>query len=322
MKAVVQRRYGPPAEVLSFEEVADPVPAEGEVLVRVRATSVAGDDWHLMRGEPYVARLETGLRKPKRLVPGTDLAGTVEAVGPGVSEPIVGEEVFGWCEGAFAELAAVPASQLVRKPEGLSFEEAATLPVCGFTALQAVRDKGGTHAGKQVLVLGASGGVGTLAVQIAAASGAEVTGVCGVANAELVRSLGARRVIDYAVEDFAADAERYDLIVDLVGNRSLAACRRALRPAGTLVLVGGSGGRWFKGTDRFLKAAILSVFSRQKLTPLIHKDRREDLAALREMVEAGQLRPVLSATYPLAEAIAAIDHFRAGHGRGKVAITP
>lgn len=319
--AVIQDRYGPADEVLEVGEIERPSPSADEVLVRVRATAVAGDDWHLMQGLPYVARLEAGIRKPKRRVPGRDVAGSVEAVGDRVDGFRPGDEVFGWFEGAFAELAAVPAGALAPKPANLTFEEAAAVPISGFTALQALRDKGEVSEGDEVLVIGASGGVGTFAVQIAKSLGARVTGVCGAANAELVRELGADEVIDYRTKDFAADGSRFDVIVDLVGNRKLADLRRALAPDGRLVMVGGTGGRWFKGTQRWLSALAISPFIAQKLRPQIHSPSREDLEELARLLEAGELKPVISARYPLDKVSEAVGRFAGGHGRGKVAVT-
>lgn len=320
MKAIIHERYGAPEEVLRVAEVDEPRPGPGEVVVAVRASAVAGDDWHLMRGEPYVARIATGLRRPRSRIPGRELAGRVETVGEGVTRLTVGDEVFGWSAGAFAERAAVAADSLVAIPEGISYAQAAVTPISGFTALQALRDVGRVGPGDTVLVIGASGGVGTFAVQIARVLGARVTGVAGSAGVSLVAELGADRVIDYGTEDPLTGDERYDTIVDLVGNRPLRALRRALTPDGTLVLVGGTGGRWLKGTQRFLVGLVLSPFVRARMRPLVHADRRADLEALAEMISAGVLRPVVSAGYPLDEAGRAVGHFAAGHARGKVAI--
>lgn len=321
MRAIVQDTYGAPDEVLELRELELPEMADDEVLVRVRAAAVAGDDWHLMRGLPYVARLTTGMRAPKHRVPGTDLAGRVEAVGRDVTRFEPGDEVFGWSAGAFAEYATVPEQALLRKPESLTLEEAAAIPGSALTALQALRDKGGVTPGHDVLVIGASGGVGSFAVQLGKALGATVTGVCSTANVDLVRSLGADRVVDYVREDFAAAGPAYDVIVDLVGDRTLKDLRRALREDGTLVMVGGTGGRWFKGTDRWLRAMIVSPFVGQRLVPLVHADRPEDLADVREFVEAGELKPLLSARYPLSRVTEAIRHTEGRHGRGKVVVT-
>jgi len=321
MRAIIQEAYGSPDDVLVLRDIDTPAIRDDEVLVEVHATAVAGDDWHLVQGQPYAARLATGLRRPRNRVPGRDVAGRVEALGAAVTELRTGDEVFGWCDGAFAEHVAVPAGQMVGKPSNLTLEQAAVVPVSGFTALQAVRDVGRVQAGDQVLVIGASGGVGTFAVQIAKALGATVTGVCSSTNTDLVRSIGADHVIDYTLEDLTAGTRRYDLIVDLVGNRSLSDIRRALKPRGTLVLVGGTGGRWFKGTHRFIGALLVTPFVRQRLRPLIHRDRRRDLDALKDLIQDGKLTPVVSAHFPLAEVPAAIRHFAQGHARGKVAIT-
>ena len=321
MRAIVQQAYGSPDAVLELRDIVTPAIEDDEVLVQVHATAVAGDDWHLVQGQPYAARLVTGLRRPKNRVPGREVAGRVEAVGAAVTGLRPGDEVFGWCDGAFAEHVAVPAGQLVRRPANLTLEQAAVVPVSGCTALQAVRDVGRVEPGHHVLVIGASGGVGTFAVQIARASGATVTGVCSTTNIDLVRSIGADHVIDYTLEDFAAGTRRFDVIIDLVGNRSPSDTRRALVDNGTLVLVAGTGGRWLKGTHRFLGALLLSPFVRQRLRPLIHRDRRSDLETLKDLIEAGDVTPVVSAHYPLAEVSGAIGHFPKGHARGKVAIT-
>jgi NADPH:quinone reductase-like Zn-dependent oxidoreductase len=262
------------------------------------------------------------MRRPKARIPGRELAGRVEAVGADVVDLQVGDDVFGWGEGTFAEHACVAAENLVRTPVALSAVQAAALPISGFTALQALRDKGQVRPGQRVLVIGASGGVGTLAVQLAWALGADVTGVCSAANAELVRSLGARRVIDYETEDFAAGDVKYDVIVDLVGDRSISACRRALVRGGTLVMVAGTGGRWFKGTQRFLAGVIASPLVGHRLRPLIHRDDRDDLARLAALAEAGSLRPVVSARYKLEDVVDALRHFEAGHATGKVSLIP
>ncbi len=323
MKAILQDSYGSPDEVLQLQDVDKPVVKDDEVLVRVRAAPVAGDDWHLMRGLPYIARLVTGLLKPKNRVPGRELAGRVEAVGENVKQFRPGDEVFGWCEGAFAEYVPVSEDALALKPANLTLEQAAAVPISAFTALQALRDGGRIQPGQKVLIVGASGGVGTFAVQLAKAFGAEVTGVCSASNAELVRSIGADFVIDYTQEDFTQSGQRYDLIVDMVGNRSLSDCRRALSPEGTLVIVGWGrrGGLGLMGMDRTFRALVLSPFVRQRLRVLIHKDSKEDLLVLKEFIEAGKVTPVISAHYPLSEVPAAIRHFEEGHARGKVVIT-
>jgi NADPH:quinone reductase-like Zn-dependent oxidoreductase len=321
MQAIIQRKYGFPEDVLQVREVPEPAVGDTEVLVQVFCSSIAGDDWHLMRGQPYVARVATGLRAPRNRIPGRDVAGRVQSIGAAVTRFQPGDEVFGWCDGGMAEYVAVSEDALMPKPVNLTSAEAAAVPISALTALQAVREKGNARPGAKVLVIGASGGVGTFAVQLAKAFGTEVVGVCSSGNVALVQSLGADRVVDYSLEDFAAGGDRYDAIVDLVGNRSMSALRRTLKPDGTLVMVGGSGGRWFKGTNRFLGAMLLSPFSRQRLRPLIHQDRREDLATLKELIEAGLVRPVVSAEYRLSEVQEAIRHFAEGHGRGKVVIT-
>lgn len=322
MKAIVQAEYGAPGDVLALDTVDRPTAGDGEVLVRVHATSVAGDDWHLMRGLPYVARMESGLFRPKRSIPGQDVAGTVEAVGPNVTRFAPGDEVFGWTDGgAFAEYVAISAGALARKPGKLTFEQAAAVPIVGLTALQALRDRGRIQAGQRVLINGAAGGVGTFAVQIAKTFGTHVTGVCSTRNIDLVRSIGADDVINYTRDDFTRGTRRFDLILDMVGNRSLARIRRALTPDGTLVLVGGRGGRWFMGTDRMIRALLVSPFVGQRLVPHIHAKSLDDLVALRDMIEAGTVTPVVARQYALEEVPEAIRTFETWHSSGKVVIT-
>jgi NADPH:quinone reductase-like Zn-dependent oxidoreductase len=272
MKAIVHSRYGD-LDVLDFKDIDQPVPTDNQVLVRVHAAAVGKGDWLTVQGLPYVARLRYGLPNPKHPVPGFDVAGRVEAVGPNVTRLHPGDAVFGWCEGSFAEYASVPEGQLVLKPANLSFEQAAAVPISGFAALQALRDTGGVQPGQQVVVIGASGGVGSFAVQLAKAFGAEVTGVCSTQSADLVRSIGADHVIDYTQQDFTRTGRRYDLILEMAGNRALADLRRALTPKGTLVLVGGSGGRWFLGTGRTLRAVMVSPFVGQRLRSFLSKPR-------------------------------------------------
>jgi NADPH:quinone reductase-like Zn-dependent oxidoreductase len=310
MRAIIQVAYGSPGEVLGLRDIDEPAVEGGEVLVEVHASAVAGDDWHLLQGQPYTARLATGLRRPKQQVPGRDVAGRVGAVGASVVGLRPGDEVFGWCDGAFAEWVAVPAGQLAHRPANLTLEQAAVVPTSGCAALRAVRDVGSVELGQHVLVIGASGGVGTFAIQIAKALGATVTGICSTTNTDLVRSIGADHVIDYTLEDLSADTGRYDVIIDLVGIRSPSDLRRSLDPRGTLVLMGGTGGRWFKGTRR-----------PQRVRPLSRGDRTSDLETLRDLIEAGRVTPVVSAHYPLAEVPDALRHFAQGHARGKVAIT-
>ncbi|NUT47263.1 MAG: NAD(P)-dependent alcohol dehydrogenase [Saccharothrix sp.] len=320
MRAITQDAYGALEEVLRLQDIDEPEVRDGEVLVRVRAAAVSGSDWHLLRGLPYAARPIVGVRRPRNRVPGLELAGTVEAVGAGVHGTKVGDEVFGWCSGAFCEYAAVPEGQVTAKPATLTPEEAAAVPIAGFTALQAVRDVAGVRPGQRVLVLGASGCVGTYAVQLAKHYGAEVTGVCSAAKAELVKELGADHVLDYAAGPLTGTG--FDVVVDIFGNPSFRTLKRLLKPGGTVVLVGGTGGRWFMGIDRWFRAVVVGPFLGIKARPMAHKDRLDDLVLLRELIEAGAVRPVLDRTYPLAEATAAIEDVRRGRVRGQAVITP
>jgi len=325
MAAIVQAEYGPAAQdVLRFEEgVARPEIAAGDVLVRVRAASVDRGTWHIMAGLPYPIRLAGfGLRAPKPLNPGRSFAGTIESVGADVQELGVGDDVFGTGEGAFAQFACAQPGRLAPMPANLSFESAAAVPVSGLTALQAVRDQGQVRAGQHVLVIGASGGVGTFALQIAKGLGAEITGVCSTAKVDLVRALGADHVVDYTREDIAAGGRRYDVILDTGGNRRLSELRRALAPRGRLVLVGGeTGGRWLGGSERSIRALLLSPLVRQKLATFIASENAADLLVLRDLIEAGTLTAAVERTYPLSEVAAAIDHLQDGHARGKIVIT-
>ena len=320
MQAIVQHRYGTgPQDVLRLERIAAPAVAADEVLVRVRAAGVDRGTWHLMAGQPYLMRLlGFGLRGPKTAVPGLDVAGTVVATGADVTRFRAGEEVFGIASGSFAEYAAAREHKLVRKPAGLSFAQAAAVAVSGLAALQGLR-AGRIHAGQKVLVIGASGGVGSYAVQLAKAFGAEVTGVCSTGKADLVRSIGADHVIDYTHDDFADGRAHYDLILDIGGNSRLARLRRALTPTGTLVIAGGDG-RW-TGISRQLRALMLSPVIRQRLTTYISRPRQADLDTLRQLIETGQVTPLVGNTYPLADLPEAISHLHAGHARGKIAIT-
>jgi len=321
MKAIVHSEYGPP-DTLRLAEVAVPVPREGEVLLEVRAASANPLDWHFMRGSPYLGRIAFGLRRPKDARVGVDVAGRVAAVAGNATQLKPGDEVFGVCKGAFAEHASASESKLAIKPAGVTFEQAASVPVAGLTALQAIRDHGRIHPGRRVLINGAAGGVGTFAVQIAKSFGAEVTGVCSAHNADLVRSIGADRVVDYAREDFTRSGTRYDLIVDSIGNHSLAACRRALTTEGVLVLVGGPNtGRWLGPLVRMVRAGIMSRFLRQKLVPMLARVTRDDLAVIRELLETRKVVPVIDRTYPLGEVAEAIRYLEQGHARGKVVIT-
>jgi NADPH:quinone reductase-like Zn-dependent oxidoreductase len=325
MRAIVQDAYGSAAEdVLRLEEVARPtIGDDGDVLVRVRAASVDRGTWHVMAGLPYPIRVAGfGLRAPKALNPGRSLAGTVESVGADVTGFQIGDEVFGIGEGAFAEYARARPSTLAPKPVNLSFEQAAAVPVSAITALQAVRDHGRARAGQTVLVVGASGGVGTFAVQIAKAFGAVVTGVCSTAKTDLVRALGADHVVDYTREDFADGEHRYDLILDIGGNRRLSHLRRALTPRGRLVIVGGeTDGRLLGGSDRQIRAHLLSPLVSQKLGTFIASENADDLMVLRDLIEAGKVAPAVDRTYPLSEAPAAIRHMQDGHARGKVVVS-
>ena len=323
MKAIVQDRYGGP-EVLRLEDVDEPEPGPDDVLIAVRAASVNAADWHTMRGDPYLARLALGLRRPKSRIRGHDVAGVVEAVGAEVTHVRPGDHVFadlGFADGAFAEYACAPARLVERLPSGLDFEEAAAIPLAGGTALQGVRDVGDVRPGHRVLVLGASGGVGTFAVQVAAALGGDVTAVCSAANAEQALSLGAAHVVDYAREEVAGS---YDLVLDLVGNRPLRQLRGLLAPEGVLVLSGGGvfeGGSLVGPMGLIVRAAFASRFGRDRIRTLSVTEGRETLAALRELVEAGAVRPVVERTYPLAEVPAAIGRLEREHARAKIVIT-
>jgi NADPH:quinone reductase-like Zn-dependent oxidoreductase len=323
VKAIVQDSYGPP-EVLELREIETPVVGDDEVLVRVHAAGLDQGVWHLMTGLPYLVRIiGYGLRTPKSRVRGTDVAGDVEAVGANVTRFRPGDEVFGTCDGSFAEYACAREEKIAPKPANLTLEQAAAVPASACTALQGLRDKGEVRAGQRVLVIGAGGGVGTFAVQLAKAFGAEVTGVCSTTKLDLVRSIGADHLIDYTRDDFTHAGQRYDVILDTAGNRSLSRLRRALAPRGTLVIVGGEGGgRWSGGFERqILWAPMLSLLVRQRLRPLTSSERREDLQALKELIEAGKVTPVIDRTYRLSEAPDAIRYMREGHARGKVVIT-
>jgi NADPH:quinone reductase-like Zn-dependent oxidoreductase len=318
MQAMVQDSYGS-AEVIHLENIDRPEIADGEVLVRVQAASIHVGDWILMTGSPWVMRLATGLRRPKNRVPGTDVAGIVEAVGTNVKKLRPGDEVFGWGAGAFAEFARATEDQFIKKPANLTFEQASAVGVSATTALQLLRDDGKVQPGQKVLVNGASGGVGTFAVQIAKAFGAEVTGVTSTKNVDMVRSIGADHVIDYTREDFTTGAERYDLILDNVGNESMARTRRALSPSGTLISNGGghAGGK----LGRTVRAMLASMVMRQQAGPTVKTQNHDDLVALKDLVEAGKVTPVIDRTYPLIETPEAIGHVAAGHARGTVVIT-
>ena len=321
MKAIVQDAYGSP-DVLNLREIDTPEVGDDEALVRVHAAGVDRGVWHLMTGLPYLGRLAFGLLAPKTPVPGMDVAGVVETVGKGVTRFQPGDEVFGVGKGTFAEYARAPENKLAHKPASLTFEQAAVVAISGLTALQGLRDHGKVRPGQKVLIIGASGGVGTFAVQIAKAFGGRVTGVCGAAKVEMVRSIGAYHVIDYTREDFAEGDPRYDLILDIGGSSSLSRLRRALTLRGTLVIVGGEGGgRWLGIVGRLLRAHLLFPFVGQKLGTFISKENHEDLILLKDLIEAGTLTPVIDRTYPLAEVPEAIRYLEGGHAQGKVVIT-
>ena len=321
MKAIVQDRYGS-ADILEFRDIDDPVAGDGDVLVRVRAAGCGPDVWHLMTGLPYMARLAVGFRRPKVAVRGWDVAGAVEAVGANIAGFRAGDEVMGTAEGSFADLVVARPDKLIPKPANLTFEQAAAVPISGTTALRAVRDEGDVRPGQNVLVIGAAGGVGSLAVQIAKAMGAVVTGVCSTSKKDLVRSIGADDVIDYTREDFLDGARHWDLIIDTAGRRPLSRLRRALAPKGALVIVGGDGGgHWTGGFFRgVLRAPLVSLFVGQRLRGLNSKVKQQDLVALRELIEAGKVVPVIDRTFPLGEAPQAIRYLEEGHLKGKVVI--
>jgi NADPH:quinone reductase-like Zn-dependent oxidoreductase len=321
MKAIVQERYGS-ADVLHLEDIDQPPVGDDELLLRVHAASAHVGDWHVMTGRPYLLRiLGFGFRKPKIAVRGLDVAGTVEAVGKSVTRFRQGDDVFGTCDGSFAEYALAREERLATKPSNLTFEQAATVPISGGTALQGLR-KANVRPGQKVLIVGASGGVGSFAVQIAKTMGAEVTGVCSTAKVDMVRALGADDVIDYTREDFADGIRHYDVILDTGGRRSLSELRRALTPKGTLVIVGGEGGgSLLGGFERNLAAGVVSSFVPQRLTMLASKERGEDFELLRKLIEAGKVTPVIDAIYPLSEVPEAIRYLEQGRARGKIVIT-
>jgi NADPH:quinone reductase-like Zn-dependent oxidoreductase len=322
MKAVVYCDYGSP-EVLKLEAIEKPVPTDSQVLVRVRAVAVNPLDWHFMRGEPYFGRLGMGLRKPKVTRLGVDFAGVVEAVGKDVTEFKPGDEVFGGRTGALAEYVTVHAYRggIARKPSNVTFEQAAAVPVAGVTALQGVRDKGKVQPGQKILINGASGGVGTFAVQIAKALGAEVTGVCSTRNVEMVRSIGADRVIDYTKEDFTKSGEQYDVVLDNVGNHSLSAVRRVVKPNGKYVMVGGATGKWVDPLPRVLQMIVQSKFVSQDMSMFLSQLKKSDLQTLSDLMAAGKVVPVVDRRYKLSEVREAIAYLETGRARGKVVLT-
>lgn len=326
MQAIICHSYGPPDDVLELVDIDEPEASDDEVLVQVHAASVNPADWHVVRGTPYLARLQLGLRTPRFRVPGCDLAGTVRAVGRNVTSLRPGDQVYGISFlpgfGAFAEVVAVPEMLLAPMPSKLSFLQAAAVPLAASTALQALRDHGRLDAGQKVLIVGASGGVGTFAVQIAKALGAEVTAVCSTTNLEMVRSLGADHLIDYTKADFTDGHERFDLILQAAGAHRPTACRRALVPSGALVQISGdSSNRWFGPVGRIVTARLLSPWVSQRMTSFTVQPNRPDLVLLSELIDAGKLLPVLDRTYPLSEAATAIRHVEDGHTRGKVVIS-
>jgi len=320
MKAIVYRCYGSP-DVLEFEDVEKPAPADDEVLVKIHAAAVNPLDWHYMRGSPYIMRLMSGLGAPDRTSLGVDFAGTVEAVGINVTQFKPGDEVFGGSSGAFAEYVTVREDKaLVLKPVNMTFEQSAAVTIAGITALQALRDKGKIKPGQKVLINGASGGVGTFAVQIAKSFGAEVTGVCSTRNVEMVRSIGADHVIDYTREDYTRSGQTYDLIIDNVGNHSLLANRRVLNPDGIMVMVGGAKGNWLAPLMGPIKALMLSPFVDQEFVMILARLHKDDLSILRDLMQAGKVTPVIDRRYLLSEVPAAIRYSEEGHARGKIVI--
>lgn len=322
MKAIVQDTYGS-ADVLTLRDIDKPVIADNEVLVQVRAAGVDRGVWHLMTGHPFPIRLAGyGIRVPKYPVPGMDMAGVVETVGANVARFRPGDEVFGIGKGTFADYARAPENKLAHKPANVSFEQAAVTAISGLTALQGLRDHAHVQKGQKVLITGASGGVGSFAVQLAKAFGAEVTAVCSTTKVDMVRSLGADHVIDYTRDDFATGAQHYDVILDIGGNSSLSRLRRALTSNGTLVIAGGeTGGRWLGGYDRQLRAVMLSPFVGQKLRTFVCSENNEDMTVLSELIESGEVIPAIDRRYPLAEVPKAIRYLEEGHARGKVVIT-
>ncbi len=320
MQAIVHRCYGPP-DVLALEDIEKPVPADNEILVKVHAAAVNPLDWHYMRGSPYIMRLESGLGMPDDVRVGVDFAGTVEAIGKDVERFEPGDEVFGGRSGAFAEYVTVGEDRAVAlKPDNMSFEQAAAVPIAAITALQAIRDKGKVQAGQKVLINGASGGVGTFAVQIAKSYGAEVTGVCSTRNVEMVRSIGADHVVDYTEENYAEGEQVYDVIIDMVGNHSLSANRRVLKPEGIMVIVGGPKGNWFAPLANPLKALITNRFVDQELVMLLASLKQDDLRVLGELMQTGEVTPVIDRRFTLSEVPDAVRYSESGRARGKIVI--
>jgi NADPH:quinone reductase-like Zn-dependent oxidoreductase len=321
MKAVIQHRYGSPGDVLTIEEIEEPAVKDDEVLVRIQAASIHIGDAYMVKGLPYALRPVFSASRAQSRVPGTDIAGTVEAVGESVKQLRRGDAVFGWCKGAFAEYVSVAEDALAPKPANLTLEQASAVGTSAFTALQALRDQGNVQPGQKVLITGASGGVGTFAVQIAKSMGADVTGVCSSRNMDMVRSIGADHVVDYGQEDFTRSERRYAFILDNVGSHPLSDTRRALTPQGTLSANGAPVSGWFGGLGYFLKAFVWSLFVSQQERPFVSMPNKEDLAILKELAEAGKVTPVIDRTYPLNQAPEAITHVGEGHAQGKTVIT-
>jgi NADPH:quinone reductase-like Zn-dependent oxidoreductase len=322
MKAAIHRCYGPP-DIISVEDVEKPVPADDEVLIRVRAAAVNPLDWHYMRGSPYIMRLMSGMGAPDDIRMGVDFAGIVESVGKDVTRFGPGDEVFGGSSGAFAEYVIIREDRaLALKPANVTFEQAAAVPIAAVTALQALRDKGQLQPGQKVLINGASGGVGTFAVQIARSMGAEVSGVCSTRNVEMVRSLGADHVFDYKKEDYTESGQTFDLIVDMVGNHTPLANTRLLSPEGTLVLVGGPKGNWIAPMIRPLQSAVFSPFVDQEMVTLLAEMNQEDMATLAGLMQSGQVTPVIDRRFPLREIADAIRYSESGRARGKIIVSP
>ncbi len=321
MKAIIHDRYGTPHEVLNLREIDEPVIKKDEVLVRVHTAAVHVGDWLLMSGRPPILRLMFGLRRPRKRIPGFDLAGYVEAVGPKVTEFQPGDEVFGTCNGSCAEYVATSVKRLAPRPANLTLEQAAGIAVSGITALRGMRDAAKVQPGQKVLINGASGGVGTFAVQIAKSLGAEVTGVCSTHNVDLVRSIGADHVIDYTREDFTQGEAKYDIVLDNAGSHSLSEMRRAVAPNGKLIPNSGTtGGKWLGPIGRMLRASVSAMFVRKQAAPFVAGEKREDMLALKKLIEAGTITPVIDQTYPLSETAEAMAHIAKGHARGKTLI--
>ena len=322
MKAIVHDRYGPPDDVLDLKDIDKPVPTDDEVLVHVHAASTNGGDPAVVRGQPYVIRIMGfGLFKPKNKILGDDIAGRVEAVGKNVEQFQPGDEVFGFCTGAFAEYVCATQDSFAPKPPNITFEQAAAAPSSAVSVLQGLRDHGQLQPGQKVLINGASGGVGTFAVQIAKSFGAEVAAVCSTRNVDTARSMGADHVIDYTREDFTRIDERHDLILDVAANRSLSDCRRALTSRGTYVLIGGGRGRWVGGLPRFFMTPALSPFVSQRMRAFFATRSHEDLVYVKDLLEAGKVTPIIDRTYPLSQTSQAVSYVEEGHARGKVVIT-